>query len=85
MILDTKFVQIELKMTKLWPFLSHTTNIWAFWRHFCQLLDPNGPIVYAGHLQLWFIVTTHVDKHVYKIWDQTELKCGFYTGIYAEI
>ena len=34
---------------------------------FCQFLGPNGPNVYAGHLKLWFIVTTHVDKHVYKI------------------
>ena len=34
---------------------------------FCHFLGPNGPIVYASHLKLWFVVTTHVHKYVYKI------------------
>ena len=38
-----------------------------FGSNFCQFLGLNGPIVYASHLKLWFVVTTHVHKHVYKI------------------
>ena len=38
-----------------------------FGSNFCQFLGPNGPMCMQANLKLWFIVTTYVDKHVFKI------------------